>query len=267
MAKAKALPVLMYHHVSPQAGLVTVSPDSFRDHIRELAKAGWQTAGLDAVERFLAGEAIPEKTCIITFDDAYLDNMVYAAPILLDARMKAIVFAVTGWMGDGPPRSGILDTPSHRECKQRIAAGDSDSVIMRWKEAERLQSEGTFEFHSHTHTHTRWDKTIADEADRRTALHQDLEASKRALVTHLGISSRHLCWPQGHYDDIYLDVAHDLGLDHLYTTESRLNLPGGSPARIGRFVTKDRPGRWLLQRTRLYADPILGRLYTLIRPS
>ncbi len=267
MDRARALPVLMYHHISPQAGLVTVSPDTFRNQIGQLARAGWRTAGLDVVERFFAGEAIPEKTCIITFDDAYLDNMVHAAPVLREARMKAVVFAVTGWMGNGPARSGAMETPSHRECKKHIAAGDSDSVILRWEEAEQLQSAGIFEFHSHTHTHTRWDKVITDKACRRTALREDLNSSKRMLAEKLGVSSRHLCWPQGHYDDLYLEVARDLGLDHLYTTESRINLPGTSPAHIARFVTKDKPGRWILQRTRLYSSPILGRLYSLIRPS
>jgi peptidoglycan/xylan/chitin deacetylase (PgdA/CDA1 family) len=267
MGRSKALPILMYHHVSQQPGLVTVSPETFRDQIGQLARAGWRTVGLDAVEHFFAGAAIPEKTCIITFDDAYADNMVHAAPVLAEGGMKAVVFAVTGWMGDGPPRSGNLETPSHRECKRRIAVGDSDSVIMRWKEAERLQSAGVFEFHSHTHTHARWDKTIVDGEDRRAALRADLGASKSALAKHLGVSSRHLCWPQGHYDDLYLEVAREMGMDYLYTTEPRVNSSGAAPTRIGRFVIKDKPGKWILRRTRLYASPILGRLYTLIRPS
>ena len=76
--------------------------------------------------------------------------------------MTAVIFTVTGWLGEGPVREGSPETPDHRECKRRIAAGDADSVILRWSEAERLQAAGVFEFHSHTHTHTRWDKTVAD---------------------------------------------------------------------------------------------------------
>ena len=38
MQKATALPILMYHHVSPNPGLVTVSPAAFRAQIRV---AGW----------------------------------------------------------------------------------------------------------------------------------------------------------------------------------------------------------------------------------
>ena len=48
MSKAAALPILMYHHVSPNPGLVTVSPATFCEHMKALACAGWRTVGLCA---------------------------------------------------------------------------------------------------------------------------------------------------------------------------------------------------------------------------
>ncbi len=265
MSKASALPVMMYHHVSPSPGLVTVAPDTFRSHLHALAKAGWQTAGLGTVERFFAGEPVSAKTCVITFDDGYLDNLVHAAPVLAELNMKAVIFAVTGWLGDGPPRFGQLETPDHRECKRRIAGGDQDSVMLRWSEVELLHAAGTFEFHSHTHTHTRWDKLFDSIAAKRAALVQDLADSRQSMEQHLGRVSRHLCWPQGYYDELYREVARVAGFDYLYTTEPRLNRPRSPADRIGRFVTKERDGEWLVRRTRLYANPWLGRLYAAIR--
>lgn len=267
MSSAAALPILMYHHVSPRPGLVTVSPSVFRQQMQSLAEAGWRTVGLGEVERFFAGQPIPAKTCIVTFDDGYLDNMVYAAPVLSEFAQHAVVFVATSWMGDGPPRSGLQETPDHRECKRRIATGDADSVILRWSEAEHLQMAGVFEFHSHTHTHCRWDKTVGDPSARAAALAEDLHSSQRALVERLGITSRHLCWPQGYYDPQYVETANACGFDHLYTTEVRINLPLAPVSRIGRFVTKDKPGSWLLRRARLYANPLLGGLYCRLRAS
>lgn len=267
MADAVALPILMYHHVSPNPGLVTVSPAAFRSQMAALAAAGWRTAGLAEAERFLRGECVPAKTCIVTFDDGYVDNMAHAAPVLAELGQRAVIFTVTGWMGDGPPRGGLPETPDHRECKRRIAAGDADSVILRWSEAERLQAAGVFEFHSHTHTHTRWDKVVTDLAARAAALADDLGRSKHALAERLGVASRHLCWPQGYFDDLYVATAAEVGFDHLYTTEVRINRPATPASRIGRFVTKDRPGAWLLRRTRLYASPLLGGLYCRLQSS
>lgn len=265
MKVAKALPILMYHHVSPNPGLVTVSPAAFRAHMAALAKSGWKTAGLQAVEAFFAGEPVPEKTCIVTFDDGYLDNGVYAAPVLAEFCMKAVIFTVTGWMGDGEPRSGCHETPDHRECKRRIEAGDADSVILRWSEAERFQADGVFEFHSHTHCHTRWDKAVVDSAARKSALLADLGDSRAALWQRLGVKSRHLCWPQGYFDSLYIESARSAGFDHLYTTVPAINRPATATDEIARFVTKERPGQWLEQRTRLYANPLLGTLYSWIK--
>lgn len=267
MPAAAALPILMYHHVSPNPGLVTVAPETFRQQMLALARAGWKTVGLDAVAGFFRGEAVPARTCVISFDDAYLDNQVYAAPVLEALGMKAVIFAVTGWMGDGPIRSGQPETPNHAECKRRIAAGDADSVILRWSEAQALQARGIFDFHSHTHTHQRWDKTLADAAARGVALADDLQLSKASLEQRLGVVSRHLCWPQGYYDEQYLATAKAQGFEFLYTTEVRINRPFSAVDRIARFVTKEKSGNWLLRRTALYANPWLGGLYCALHSS
>ena len=267
MRAATALPILMYHHVSPNPGLVTVSPAIFRNHMEALAAAGWRTAGLEEAVTFFHGEPLPAKTCIVTFDDAYLDNQVYAAPVLAACGLKAVIFAVTGWMGDGPVREGHQETPDHRECKRRIATGAPDSVILRWSEAERLQSAQIFEFHSHTHTHTRWDKTLPDSAQRETALTGDLTESRQQLEARLGVVSSHLCWPQGYYDDQYILSAKRLGFEYFYTTEPSINRPNSPVNRIGRVVTKEKSGNWLLWRTRLYATPWLGGIYATLRAA
>lgn len=260
-----ALPVLMYHHVSPSPGLVTVSPETFRAHIKALAEDGWQSAGLDAVEACLAGLPLAKKTVVITFDDGYLDNAIYAHPVLAEFGFTAVLFLATGWIGDGPLRQGSQPTPEHGECKRRIASGEADSVMLRWSEVEALRAAGTFEFHSHTHTHTRWDKTVADPEARAAALRDDLLASRQTLAARLGTAGRHLCWPQGYYDAQYIDVARECGFDYLYTTEKRINKAGSDPLRIGRIVTKEKGGDWLLSRTRMYSRPFLGQLYVALR--
>ncbi len=252
-------------HVSPHPGLVTVAPATFRAHIAALARDGWQSAGLEAVEACLAGTPLPDKTVVITFDDGYLDNAVHAHPVLAEFGFTAVLFLATAWVGDGPARSGALPTPDHGECKRRIAAGDADAVMLRWSEVEALRTAGTFEFHSHSHSHTRWDKPVADPLARAAALHDDLLASRHTLARRLGSVSRHLCWPQGYYDEQYIAVARECGFDTLYTTEKRINKAGSDPLRIGRMVTKEKDADWLLSRTRLYSRPLLGQLYVALR--
>src|SRR5690606_21817201 len=124
----------------------------------------WTALTADEFAGHLAGRPVPPKSVLITFDDGYLDNWLYAHPILQRHGMHAVVFVVTGWVHDGPPRTpargeaAMGQTPSHRDCMAAIGQGRSDDVIARWSELQAMQQVGTFEIHSHTHTHTRWDK-------------------------------------------------------------------------------------------------------------
>ncbi|WP_018152516.1 polysaccharide deacetylase family protein [Leeia oryzae] len=267
--QAKAIPVLMYHHVTPQAGLVTVSPDSFEAHMRYLSEHGWNTITCDQLADFMADkQALPAKSVLITFDDGYLDNYVYAHPILEKYQQKAALFIVTDWIGDGEPRDiakcqSSVSCPDHKACKRAIADGHHDEVMLRWSEIEYMQKMGTFEFHSHTHTHTRWDKV--DPQNKLASMIQECELSRKQLITHMGRASAHLCWPQGYYESDYQHLAIGHGFSHLYTTEKGMVTPETLPTQIPRVVVKDKPASWLATRLWLFSSPLLGKLYTQLR--
>ena len=262
MKLARAIPVFMYHHVSPSPGLVTVSPETFRSQMEALCRAGWKTVGLNELANFLSGQPLPDRTCILTFDDGYLDNYVYAHPVLAEFGMKAVLFLITGWIGTGHHRSLTAMPPtSHAQCMAAVREGRFSDVMLHWSEVEKMTRAGTFEFHSHTHTHQRWDLTIPDTVERISRLRDDLLNSRLSLEKNLGIVSPHLCWPQGFYDGTYQQCAHGVGFDYLYTTEKALVKKGIDPLAIGRIVTKDRPGAWITHRASIYASPLLGGLY------
>lgn len=261
---AAAVPVLMYHHVSPNPGLVTVSPQTFRAQMSWLARHGYTALSSNQFAAFLAGQSVAEKSVLITFDDGYLDNYLHAFPALRDHGLRAVIFAVTGWVSDGTPRSEA-ECPAHSECMRRIESGAADSVMLRWSEIEQMENDGICEIHSHTHTHTRWDRQIADPAERYGALLADLVASRDALQKKLGKTSQHLCWPQGYYDAQYQSVAREAGFTHLYTVRKGVNTPRTAPAEINRIVVKDKPGMWFASRLWTYRHAGLGALYTKLR--
>jgi len=268
MRTASTLPILMYHHVSPAEGSLTTTPARFAGQLRWLAEHGYRTVGAEEVRQFLSGQPLPDKSIVLTFDDGYLDNWVYAHPVLKEFGMKALLFVITGWVGTGPARASARPgavscrTPSHAECKQLAQRGETDAFMIRWSEAEAMQLAGTFEIHSHTHTHTRWDRTIADRAQRRSALAQDLHRSVEALKERLGVQSDHLCWPEGYFDEDYVEVAESLGFRHLYTTDPRgHNTPHADPRHLFRVSVKNRAGWVFGQRVWLARNQRWGGLY------
>lgn len=266
MSFGQPLPVLMYHHVSPKPGLVTCSPDNFRAQMAWLATNGWQTLSTAAFTEALASGAVPRKSVLLTFDDGYLDNWVYAHPVLQEFGLRATIFLITGWIGDGVVRPhagqvGVPEVPNHKQAMAAAAEGKLDTAFLRWSEVEAMRAAGTADFHSHTHTHTRWDRTVADLAARDAALADDLAASKGALRGRLGEAGTHLCWPQGYFDASYQRIARAAGFTHLYTTEPGVVRRESDPARLPRLVVKDKPADWFGRRMDIYRRPLLSALY------
>lgn len=261
-----ALPVLMYHHISPKPGLVTVSPENFREQMRWLADNGWKTLSANEFVKTLAAGVMPKKTVFITFDDGYLDNWVYAHPVLQEFGLCASLFLITGWMGDGDPRphagqDGVPDVPTHGAAMAALAEDKLDETFLRWSEVEAMDAAGTFDFHSHTHSHTRWDHQVANQAERELALAKDLADSRAELASRLGKTSEHLCWPQGYHDDAYRRIAQSAGFTHLYTTEHGVVRQHVDLLQIPRIVVKDRPANWFGLRMKLYSHTILSSVY------
>lgn len=266
MSLGQPLPVLMYHHISPQPGLVTCTPENFRAQMQWLAENGWKTLSTAAFATALASGVIPKKSVLITFDDGYLDNWVHAHPVLAEFGQTATLFLITGWMGDGAvrPHAGQANTPelpSHRQAMAAAQAGRYDEAFLRWSEVAAMRAAGTFDFHSHTHSHTRWDRTLADAVARAAALAADLAASRATLAAQLGEASPHLCWPQGYFDADYQRIALAAGFSHLYTTEHGVVRRDVDLARIPRLVAKDKGAAWFARRMGIYGRPWLSALY------
>jgi peptidoglycan/xylan/chitin deacetylase (PgdA/CDA1 family) len=272
MSLGQTLPVLMYHHISPKPGLVTCSPENFRAQMQWLAKNGWKTLSTVAFAEALASGKIPKKSVLVTFDDGYLDNWVYAHPVLAEFGQRATIFLITGWMGDGPVRphagqSGVPDVPTHKQAMVDAWDGKRDSGFMRWSEVEAMRAAGTADFHSHTHSHERWDHRLEDQAERDEALVNDLAVSRETLRAKLGEASTHLCWPQGYFDQHYQRIARDAGFTHLYTTTHGIVRGDVDLMAIPRLTARDRPVSWFARRMRIYGNPLLSALYLGLKPG
>lgn len=254
------LPVLMYHHISPEPGLVTCSPENFRAQMAWLSEHGWRTLTAAQFAEVLASGEVPPKSVLLTFDDGYLDNWLYAHPVLQEFGLTATLFLITGWLGHGPVRSQAA-VPNHAAAMAAARAGEFDAAFLRWSEVEAMRAAHTFDFHSHTHSHTRWDRSVADPLARADALAADLAASRAMLTDRLGEASPHLCWPQGYFDGDYQRIAEAAGFTHLYTTEPGVVRRDVDLLRIPRLVVKDKGRAWFARRMGLYGRPLLSALY------
>lgn len=265
MNHKRSVPVLMYHHITPAGGMINATPQNFESQLQWLDRHGYRTLTCAQFAQHLSGRPAPDKSVLITFDDGYLDNYVYAYPLLKKYGFNAVIFLVTSWIGEGPLRAtmdqgNVPCTPDHAASMKLLEQGQYDAVVLRWSEVQHMADDGVFEFHSHTHTHTRWDKT--DPQNKNQHMQRELALSRQTLEQRLGSVSEHFCWPQGYFDVEYQQLAKDAGFCYLYTTHAfGQNLPGGDPAHIYRFAVRNTQGGSVGRRIVVASHPLIGPVF------
>ena len=257
MADARTVPVLMHHHVSPSPGMITVSPENFESQIAWLAGNGWTSLTLDQYAGFLAGKPVPRKSIVITFDDGYLDNWVYAHPILQKYGMHAVVFVVTGWMGEGRsgPCGACRSSAACHAGPPRLRSGHLRAEPQRRRDdALERSARGHRRRHLRSALPHPYPHPLA--APRRPGPRTAPCGPEprpgglaRSLRDKLGEVSDTLCWPYGDFDQDHIEVAREHGFRYLHTTHPfGRNVVGGDPERIYRFAIRNRPASWLRKR-------------------
>lgn len=97
-----SIPVLCYHDVSRAGGH---TPEAFEEHLAAIRDMGFTTISAAALVRHLReGAPVPDKACVLTFDDCHLSNWTLVAPLLVKYDMCGVFFCVTDFIGQGRKR-------------------------------------------------------------------------------------------------------------------------------------------------------------------
>lgn len=93
---ARSVPVLLYHGITEKAGEYNETPDDFFAHLSALKKAGYQTITLRQFKDFIEGKSdVPDRSFLLTFDDARDDSVANADPVLRALGFTAVMFVPT----------------------------------------------------------------------------------------------------------------------------------------------------------------------------
>ncbi len=166
-SSAVSLPVLMYHYISRYQNPISVSPELFELHCKSLAEAGWRGVSLAEAEAyFLRGEKLPARSCLITFDDGYLDNYVYAWPLLEKYGHKGVLFAVASRIGaEKDVRPTLREVWNKKIGKADLPRVDQpfvphplgyevrEDLFFTWEEARIMEASGVMSVASHSMRH------------------------------------------------------------------------------------------------------------------
>ena len=189
--------ILMYHRVGDFPGRVKSHGalychlPRFKAQMQMFKWLGYQVISLDDAVAGLAGKImLPAKPLVLTFDDAYVDFLEHAAPVLKSHGYPATVYAV----------SSLVGTTSSWDA----GIGPDPAPLMNAGQLREVQDMG-FTIGSHSSSHLR----LAEQSDER--IHSELRDSKHALEDLLGRRVDHFCYPYGSHDLRCVEAAAQAG--------------------------------------------------------
>jgi peptidoglycan/xylan/chitin deacetylase (PgdA/CDA1 family) len=106
-AETSKLPILCYHHVMPEADIekyadngLVMSKELFGQHMEYLYQNKYHTVSVQELRDFVYDKKpLPPKSVMISFDDGYMSNYMFAYPILKQFGFKAALFVITDGIG------------------------------------------------------------------------------------------------------------------------------------------------------------------------
>jgi len=171
--------ILMYHHMVEDGqnyNTWTITTSRFREDLQWLRDNGYTWL---LPSQLAAGEPLPAKAVLITFDDGYASNYQLAFPILQEFQAKAVISLIT----------------RHVE--------DQDPDFLSWDMCREMAASGLVEFGSHTYDSHGEDPRGIKRAsgERRTAyearVFPDIQASIDQIQENLGTEVLFFAYPHG----------------------------------------------------------------------
>ena len=134
------LPIIMYHSISKdskQQGQYVIDPKKFENDLTKLKEEGYTTITVqDLIDYTENNKELPEKPIMLTFDDGYYNNYLYAYPLLKEYKCKAVISPIAYYTELYSNTSETL-SPSYSHCT--------------WKQLEEMQKSGYVEIQNHSY--------------------------------------------------------------------------------------------------------------------
>jgi poly-beta-1,6-N-acetyl-D-glucosamine N-deacetylase len=214
--------VLMYHDVIPERDRTSVWFDCAKDEfIEQLDWLKTQNAtflSLEELHKHLTrGEAIPEKSVVLTFDDNYQGFYDIAYPILKERKIPAVMFVHTDKVGDkGDSDDMMMGLPELDENGKEIPQKPKPKkrAHMDWETLRLLDKEGLVTIGSHTLSHPEdMAKLLESEQER------EMQSAKDILEKELDHPVPYFAYPNGSGDATTFEIAGRVGYTMAFTTE------------------------------------------------
>jgi peptidoglycan/xylan/chitin deacetylase (PgdA/CDA1 family) len=198
--KQTCIPTLYFHHVNDWLDHYTNCPPEafgrFMEHLASRYTTVTPTMVLDCLD---SGCPLPDRPLLLTFDDAYADNLDFALPMLQRLGCTATIFVISDYVG----RTNDWNSNSRKPAWHM---GFSDLIAL---------ARAGFEIGSHTRSHRVLTGLSAQE------LEDELLCPRETLEDNLGMAINSVAYPYGFHDAAVCHVARKFYRVAFSTVKSR----------------------------------------------
>lgn len=193
-ARAQSAVILQYHHISASTPPVSsISPEDFKRHMDYLRDHDFTILPLETViESLRQGEALPDRSAAITFDDGYRSVYDAAFPLLRDNGWPFTVFI----------SAGLVDNNSR--------------LYASWEQLREMGEQGaTLANHTMTHPYFLDRQEQTSQAEWLSTIRSEIEQAEARIESETGQSHRLLAYPYGEYNAAIQSLVEDMGFTGL----------------------------------------------------
>lgn len=232
-AETVELPAIMYHGLLKDPayeGKYVISPAEWESDLCYLKNNGYTPIHMEELYAWQDhGEALPEKPILLTFDDGYYNNYVYAWPLAKQYGMKFIISPIGS-------------------CTDRFTGANDDHANyshVTWPQINEMMDSGLVEFQNHSYdlhgSQGRLGaKKLAGETEEqyRALLTEDLGKLQERFQTETGTMPTVFAYPFGAISDGSLEILWDMGFRAAFTCAGRVNVVSKTEEHpvLGRFL-------------------------------
>lgn len=154
----KKIPIIYYHSIGPvdpnwNRNYLTLEATHFEDQLRYFSKH-FNIIDLKTHFEIRAGKIVgPPRPLVITIDDGYLDNWMWAYPLLKKYQAPATIFVSPEFMDPNPVvRPNLEDVWEGRVDREELGVNG----YLSWEEMRIMEASGVIDIQSHTMTHAKY---------------------------------------------------------------------------------------------------------------
>lgn len=234
--KGVFLPVIMYHRIVTDKNKTNdyaVSVATFQNDMEYLSSNGYNTVNFkDLTDYVYKDIPLPKKPVMLTFDDGFYNNLLYAVPVLEKYNMKA-VFSVIG------------------KCTEEFSENNDKNpyyAYLTWDDISAIAKNNNFEIGNHSYDMHGLDnrkgcgKLYSESTDEYCCiLKSDITKLQDGLEEHCGIKSKVFAYPYGNISPESISVLKELGFLGTFNCTEKPNYITKSPDTLFGINRYNRP--------------------------